>query len=84
MMTTETHTDKILNNLNPQGWTRIAELRENSGLTKLQFDEAILSLHEAGLVRLEAQPFRWRINQGDEAAAIMLGGEWRHMARRAP
>ncbi len=80
-MMTQTHTAKILDNLTSK-WVSLAELRKAAGLTRADFDAAIMDLYDAGAIRVEAQPFRWRITPEDVAAAIRIGGEDRHLVGR--
>lgn len=61
------------------GWARLATVRMESGLTRAAADAALHELHTAGAIRLEPQPHRHRLTAADHAAALLLGGEPRHL-----
>ncbi len=62
------------------GWARLATVRMESGLTHEAADTALTELHRAGHIRLEPNPNRQHLTAADHTAAIVIGGEPRHLA----
>lgn len=60
------------------GWVRISEL-EGTGTEEMR--KALEELAQDGVIEIEPEPMGWRITEADRAAAVVIGGEPRHLIR---
>lgn len=64
----------------PHGtWVRLAELREQAGLTSPDFDAALIQLGEDGYANLVPQSDQWNLTEADRDAALWYGDQYKHL-----
>jgi hypothetical protein len=64
----------------PGAWVSLLDIREAlRGTPRADVDQALRNLLQSDDIRLEPEPMRWRITADQDAAAIRIGGEDRHL-----
>ncbi len=72
----------IYNHAPPGTWTRLADIKAAAGLTQDGLERGVtFLLAETDDVEVEPEPFGWRITAEMREAAVVLGGEARHLVR---
>lgn len=60
-------------------WVRLAELREEAGLSRPDFDAAITAMGEDGHANLIPESRQADLTHADRAAALRFGGQDKHL-----
>ncbi len=72
----------IYNHATPGTWTRLADIKAAAGLTQDELERGVrYLLEETEDVEVEPEPFGHRITAEVREAAVVLGGEARHLLR---
>jgi hypothetical protein len=78
----DSFTTQILNSLEPDRAYRIASLRQQFKLPAHQLDAALHELHSQSLIALYPENNASALTAADKRAALLVGGEPRHILYR--